>query len=118
MITAAIITPVPEHRQRAALRHLSEGRSADALKALRDESDLPPVHAPAALAVLAKRNLPVTAEDAAAVLAEHEPALRDALRGLLGAGRRREALLLLREATGVGVITARRIAARIAPAPS
>ncbi|MEV7603221.1 hypothetical protein AB0O91_38220 [Kitasatospora sp. NPDC089797] len=117
MITAAVITPVPEHQQQAALRHLVVGRETAALKALCAESDLPLAHAPAALAALARHNLPVTAEDAAAVLADQEPTLREALRSLLGAGRRREALLLLRNATGVGVLTARRIAAELAPAP-
>ncbi|MFJ7280933.1 hypothetical protein [Kitasatospora sp. NPDC098663] len=109
---------MPKHQQQAALRYLVADRETDAMRALRAESDLPLAHAPYALAVLAKRNLPVTAEDAAAVLADHEPALQEALRRLLTAGRRREALLLLRKATGVGVVTARRIVARLTPDPS
>ncbi|MEV7598342.1 hypothetical protein AB0O91_13285 [Kitasatospora sp. NPDC089797] len=117
MITAATITPVPKHRQQAALRFLADAQEADALQELRAESDLSPAHAPAALAVLAKRNLPVTAEEAVAVLAAHEPALLEVLRGLLSGGRRREALIFLRSTTGTGVVTARRIVARIAPTP-
>ncbi|MER7848448.1 hypothetical protein ABTZ03_31440 [Kitasatospora sp. NPDC096077] len=118
MITAAVITPVPRDQQQTALRHLADGQRTDALKALLVGSDLSPAHAPAALAVLRKRNLPVTADEAAAVLAEHDPALRQVLHGLLSAGRRREALIFLRGATGVGVVTARRIVASLTPTPS
>ncbi|MFI2610958.1 hypothetical protein [Kitasatospora sp. NPDC018619] len=115
---AAFITPVPEHRQRAARRSLAAGRRTDALKALRAESDLPLAHAPAAPARLADRALPVTAEDAAAVPAAGGPGLREDLRGLLGAGRRAEAVRLRRSATGGGLDTGQRIAARLVEEPA
>ncbi|MFJ8478413.1 hypothetical protein [Kitasatospora sp. NPDC094011] len=106
---AAFITPVPRHLQQAALRHLDAGRKTEALKALRAESDLPLADAPAALALLADQNLPATTEDAAALLADREPVLWAALVDLLDSGRRRAALGLLRDATGVGLVTAQRI---------
>ncbi|SDT82709.1 hypothetical protein SAMN05216371_7502 [Streptomyces sp. TLI_053] len=115
---AAVITPVPKRQQQAARRYLAAGQRTDALEALRAESDLPIAHAPAALAVLARRALPMTPKGAAAVLANEAPALQYALRSLLGAGRRRDALLLLRRTTGVGVVTARRIVAELTQASS
>ncbi|MGR4880433.1 hypothetical protein ACIPUC_13475 [Streptomyces sp. LARHCF249] len=108
-ITAAALTPVPAAEQDEALYLYTVGEKTKALKALRKDSDLPLAYAPAALELLLAGALPKTVEEAGRILSGRAPALHEALITKLRSGERLDALRILRKATGVGIVTAKRL---------